>query len=162
MSYPGPIIPPVFGTENLKDDDGQIIDEFFIETDTPPPLKDATEPIDKTAAIDIPRITRIITKTQLVDPTWSTPIQLLPSDSKRHGVGIRVWSPGLVATDGIRLSSDLGEVYSAGVILHGQVPPGDALSEHTGPLYATAANLTTTGVGIASAPVFVMVWSVSE
>lgn len=159
MSYPGPIIPPVFGTEDLKDDDGQVIDSFFIETDTPPPLKDATEPIDKTAAIEIPRLTRIITKHQSIDPAWGTPVQLLPADFNRIGVGIRVWSPTSVATDGIRLAADSGEVYSGGVLLHNQTPPGDSLSQHTGALYAVSFSV---GTGVASAPVFVEVWSVSK
>ena len=162
MSYPGPITPPVFGTQNLRDDDGAVIDSFLIETDAPPTLKDATETIDAPAVKEIPKQTKLLTKTQLIDPAWSGPTQILPGDAKRHGVGIRVWSPTLIATDGLRVASDIGDVNSAGIVLHSQTLPGDALSDHTGPVWVLAASLGTTGPGIASAVVYVTVWSVTE
>ncbi len=162
MSYPGPLIPPVFGTENLHDDDGAVIDSFFIETDAPPTLKDATETIDATAAKEIKPQTKLISKIQLIDPAWSGPTQILPGDANRHGVGVRVWSPTTIATDGVRVASDGGEVFSAGIVLHSQTLPGDALSDHTGPIYVIAASLGTTGPGVASAPVYVTVWAVTE
>jgi hypothetical protein len=162
MSYPGPVIPPVFGTQNLRDDDGAVIDSFLIETDAPPTLKDATQTIDAPDVEKIKPQTKLITKTQLIDPAWSGPTQLLPGDANRHGVGIRVWSPTLVATDGMRIASDIGEVNSAGIVLHSQTLPGDALSDHTGPVYALPASLSTTGPGVASAIVYATVWAVTE
>jgi len=161
MSYPGPVIPPVFGTENLKDDDGAVIDSFFIETDAPPPLKDAVEPIDNPALPKLKPLTKILTKHQLVDPQWGqSPIQLLPGDVRRKGVGVRVFSPTAVATDGIRLASDIGEVNSAGVIFHGQVDPSNSLNDHNGPIYVMGYSSVTGGVN--SAALFVEVWSVTE
>lgn len=161
MSYPGPIIPPVFSTENLKDDDGAVIDSFFIETDAPPVLKDATQTIDKSVTPPIKPLSKVLTKHQLIDPQWGqSPVQLLPGDARRQGVGIRVYSPTLVATDGIRLASDIGEVNSAGIILHGQVDPSNALNNHTGPLYAIGYSIATGGIN--SALLYVEVWAVTE
>lgn len=155
---------PPFGSQDLHDDDGAVIDSFLIEVDNPPDLKDAQEVVDTPKTKIPPRLSRILTRDYLFTPANdpnNTPIQLLPSDPNRKGVGIRVWSPTLVVTDGIRLASDLGDLLSGGQVLHTQTPPGDSMNNHTGALYAVTTSALPVG-GPASAPVRVWVWSVTE
>jgi hypothetical protein len=159
MSYPGPVTPEMFGTQNKSDDDGQVIDSFFIETDSPPNLKEATQPIPAPVATTIPVATKILTKSQSIDPTWGTPTQLLPADVRRKCMGFRVNSPGSVATDGVRIASDIGDLLTAGRVLHGQTL-SDALSCHTGAIYAVTTGLGANGA--ASAVVNVEIWAVTE
>jgi len=151
---------PIFGTENMHDDDGAVIDSFFIETDAPPLLKDATQTIDATAAKEIPVQTKVITKDQLIDPAWVNPTQIFPGDPNRKGLGIRVYSPTSVVTDGVRIASDIGEVNSAGIVLHNQTDPSNAFADHTGPIYVLAASISTGGA--ASAVVRVEAWAVTQ
>ncbi len=159
MSYPGPVPPKVFETQNLTDDDSKVIDDFLIETNAPPNLKDATQTIPATAATTIPRATRILTKSQSVSPAWGSPTQLLPADPKRKCMGFRVNSPASVATDGVRIASDIGDLLTAGRVLHGQTL-SDALSCHTGAIYAITTGAAANGV--ASDVVNVEVWAVTE
>lgn len=161
MSYPGPLTPDIFSTEDKGANDGAIIDSFLIETDAPPNLKDATEPVDPPATKEIKPLTKLLTRHQLVAISWGLiPISLLNGDAKRHGVGIRVWSPTSVATDGVRVASDIGDLATGGVILHNQTIPGDSFNDHTGPVWVQSFSATT-GL-IASADVFVEYWSVTE
>jgi hypothetical protein len=147
----------MFGTQNLKDDDGQVIDTFLIETDAPPKLADATESIT-VKELDVPRkITRIISRDQVLDPAWVSATLLLPADANRKSLTVAVFSPTAVATDGIRFSDDIGNLPSSAKLLHNN---NIALTEHTGPLYAfTCGNGTG---GVASAVINVEVWSVTE
>jgi hypothetical protein len=155
MSYPYPI----FGSQDLHDDDGAVIDSFLIETDAPPDLKQATQPIDPPAVKAPARITRIMTRDMTLDPSWTTPTMLFPADGKRKGLGLRVNSPTAVATDGVRIGSDLGEMNTAGRIFHGQTLT-DILSTHTGAVWLLPCGNGTNGV--ASAPISVEAWAVTD
>lgn len=154
---------PPFGSQDLHDDDGQVIDSFFVETDTPPDLKEAAQPVDA-PAVQVPkRTTRIFPRDFLLDPAntaTTTPVMLFPADASRKNLGIRVTSPTAVATDGIRVASDLGEVYGGARIFHGQDIANGALTSHTGAVYVLACGNGTNGAP--SAPVLVEAWSVSE
>jgi hypothetical protein len=162
MSYPGPLTPEPFSTQNLKDDDGAVIDSFFVETDSPPDLKPAVEPVPAPAIQEPKRNTRILTRSILLNPAnagITDPIQLFPADASRKGVGIRVVSPTAVVTDGIRIASDPGEIYTAGRIFHGQDIANGALYDHVGPIYILGCGATATG--IPSANVTVEAWAVT-
>lgn len=151
MSQPAEI----FSTQNMHDDDGQVIDALFIETDAPPNLKDATQPIVIPVLAEPKKTTRFLTGDITIPATW-TPVLLLPADANRQGVNIKVYSPTSVATDGVRFSDEPGNIYSAGKILHGGSTTFD---NHTGPIYyvpcGSAAN------GAASAPINLCYWSVT-
>ena len=167
MSYPGPIIPPVFGTENLHDDDADVISSYDIEVDSPPDLAKATDVIPTPAVADPVKLTRIITREYYMDITnfpANIPVLLLQPDPNRISLTVRVFSPTSVATDGIRLSSDLGDVYSAGRLFHSQ-SSSDAFASHTGALYAVSCSNAVPSSyppAGASAPVYVEVWSVTK
>ncbi len=151
MSQPMP-----FETADKNDDDGQVIDSFFIETDNPPPIKDAIEPIVVRALPDTAPITRMISKDQNLDPTWQGPTQLLPADAKRKSLSLYVYSPTAVATDGVRFSDDNGASWFGGKVLHnGNI----TLDHHTGPLWVMDAGAV---AGRASATVSVQMWAVTQ
>lgn len=149
---------PIFGTQNTHDDDGQVIDSFLIETDAPPDLKPAIEPVSPSDVAAPRKTTRILTGVIVVNPTWSAS-QLIPADANRKGLTLRVKSPTTIATDGIRIASDSGNVNNAGFLLHGESLT-DALDNHTGEVFYQSYSLATGGA--ASAPVVLMYWSVTE
>jgi hypothetical protein len=152
MSQPEP-----FETQNKSDDDGQVIDSFFIETDSPPDLKQLQDPILVKQLVDPKPFTRIISGERTIDPTagWA-PQVLLNSDINRQYLFIRVESLSAVATDGMRVGDDPGMISSAGIVAHGKTIQMDP---HTGPLYATPAALTASGV--ASGKVSISWWAVT-
>lgn len=155
MSQPEP-----FETQNKSDDDGQVIDSFFIETDSPPDLAQLNNPILVKALVDPPAITRIFSGERTIDPldpNGVNPIIILNSDARRKYLFIRVESLSAVATDGIRISDDLGLVKSAGLVLHGKTCQMDP---HTGQLIVYPGTIT--GTGLASAKVSVSWFAVSE
>jgi hypothetical protein len=74
---------PIFGSQNLRDDDGAVIDSFLIETDSPPNLKDMEQPIVVPPPIEIPRPTRIIAGTEIFTASTDQPRCVLVADSNR-------------------------------------------------------------------------------
>lgn len=86
---------PIFGSQNLNDDDGAVIDSFLIETDVPP--TPVGEPIPPTAAIEIPTFTRTLTGTDVVT-TATTTYQLLPADNSRLFIALDVYSQAAAPT----------------------------------------------------------------
>jgi hypothetical protein len=156
MSYPGPIIPEVFGTQDKHDDDAQVIDSFFIETDVPPDLKPAAQTIDAPDVEVIKPCTRFLTGELNVDPTWG-PTMVLPADAKRKGMEIKVFSPNATLTDGVRVASEIGGLGMAGKVFHGQ-SMSNALDNHTGAVWIQ-------GFGASGSNAFVVTveyWSVTE
>lgn len=146
----------VFGSQDVKDDDGQVIDSFFVETDSPPDVKGAIEPISIPALPEPKKTTRLLTGDITVSEAW-TAVQLLPADANRKGINIKVYSPTSVATDGVRFSDEPGNILQAGKILHGGSTTFDY---HTGPLYYITCGGGANGR--ASAPVSLEYWSVTE
>jgi hypothetical protein len=148
------LLPEPFETQNVRDDDGSIIDSFLIETDSPPDLKELNEPIIVKALREPAPITRLFTTSQLLEPTWE-PFPILPADANRTSLILFVYSATEVATDGVRFSDDPGTVRSAGRVLHNCTID---LSRHTGPLWVIPCG----NGGPASASVTVEYWSVTE
>jgi hypothetical protein len=147
----------MFESQNKSDDDGAVIDSLLIETDAPPNLKDATEPIVVRALESPKKITRIISKDVYLDPAWVQPDLLLPADANRKSLNILVYSPTAVLTDGVRFSDEPGNIRTSGKIQHGDTIQ---FTDHTGPMYVLACGAGANGV--ASAAVSVEVWSVTE
>jgi hypothetical protein len=153
-----PVSQPVeiFETQNVRDDDGQVIDSFLIETDSPPPIEDAKEPI-MFVALPQPKIpTRLMTGEFTIDSTW-TPVKVMPADNNRRNLNLYVCSPTSVATDGIRFSDDLGMLATAGRLLHNNTL---TLTGFTGTLYISAVGNAANNT--ASAPVTLAYWAVTE
>jgi hypothetical protein len=73
---------PPFGTQNLNDDDGPVLDSMFVETFAPPPLKDAIEPIPIPARVEPTRSTRLFAGVEIL-AGGGTPFRLLPADANR-------------------------------------------------------------------------------
>lgn len=125
-----PFVP--LNTGDVNDDDPQVLDSLFIETDAPPiPV---VQPVP--AAQPVPQDTpnRLLTGTQLIDPAWTTPTQLLPADLNRKHLILTVISPSASATDYVKITgdpnADAGPTFSAA--------PPMCLDDYTGPLYARA------------------------
>ncbi len=146
----------IFETQNVHDDDGQVIDSFLIETDAPPPIEDAKEPI-MVVALPQPKIpTRLMTGEYTVDSAWDA-VMILPADQNRKNLNLYVFSPTSIATDGIRFSDDKGTLVTGGKLLHNNTL---TLNEYTGPLYVKSAGNGANGAS--SAPVSIEFWAVTE
>ncbi len=145
-----------FESQNVNDDDGQVIDSLFIEVDNPPPIQDAREPI-VVRALPQPKVpTRLISGEYTVVSEWDA-VQVFPADANRKSVNIYVYSPTAIATDGIRFCDDKGMLATAGKLLHNNTM---TLIDFTGPLFIRSAG---NGLnGISSAPVVFEYWSVTE
>jgi hypothetical protein len=148
----------MFESQNKADDDGQVIDSLFIETDAPPDLKAALSVLLQLGEKlkEPAKITRLISRSLSLDPTWG-PVLLLPADSLRKELKIRVYSPTAVATDGARFSDEPGDIRTAGRVLHTGTSP---FENHTGPVYVIGTGAGTNGA--ASATVIIEAWSVTE
>lgn len=148
---------PMFGTQNLKDDDAQVIDDYLIETDSPPDMKAAEQPIPPTPDTGMTRLTKILT-TELVWRTgWSEPQLLLASDENRLQFHMRVISPSSSTTDGIRWASKKDEARTGGRLLAGQT--SGAVDSHTGAIWVwgeTVAGATN------SADLNIEIWAVTK
>ncbi|HXK37031.1 MAG TPA: hypothetical protein VJ553_05625 [Candidatus Paceibacterota bacterium] len=80
---------PIYGG-NTSDDDPQVIDSLFQESQTPPdPAASITDPA---GPLPVPprRPTRILTGNILLQPTWDKPTLLLPEDLNRKRIAIAV------------------------------------------------------------------------
>lgn len=80
----------VFGSQNLKDDDGQVIDSLLIETDAPP--TPVLEPIPPTPELKPIPCTRILTGTMTMDASMVEPILLFAADTNRQQFRLDVLS----------------------------------------------------------------------
>lgn len=147
-----------FESQNLKDDDGQVIDSFFIETDTAPDLKPATQPVPPPEVEKPAPATKLLTTSYTLDST-AAPILMFPYDPNRKGLTIKVVSPTSVATDGIRVASDIGLLATAGRVFAGQ-QLSDALMNHTGSVYIVPCGNGGSGNGV-SASITVEGWAVT-
>lgn len=151
MSHPVEI----FGTQDLKDDDAAVIDSYFIETDAPPDMTPARQPIDNTPnKTPIAITTRLLSREQTLQPGFD-PVLLFPADNNRKHMYIRVYSPTAQAGDAIRFGGTAQEARNGARILQGDAP---TIDNHTGPIYAFAEAIT--GVPN-SAAVNVEYWAVT-
>lgn len=132
----------VFGSQDLKDDDGAVIDSFLIETDAPPNPADAPQPITIQALPAVRPITRLITGYQVMSSAVQQAIQIVPADAARLELVLKVTSTAATPTleDYILVSDEFSKV------LFGSGQSGIAsrfrqntspyiLARHTGPLW---------------------------
>jgi hypothetical protein len=107
----------VFGSQDLKDDDGPVIDSFLIETDAPPNPADAPEPITIPALPAVRPMTRLITGYQVMSSSTQQPIMIAPADANRKQITIKVTSTAASPTqeDYLLLSDEVAKVtYGTG------------------------------------------------
>lgn len=137
MSHPVEI----FGTQDLHDDDGKIIDDFFKETDSPPDLRMAVEPLAIPARVEPTPTTRLLTGYMTFPATGGVPFQALPADKNRKSLHLRTTSLAAVPalTDMVFVADELSKLsYLTGITTNaGPLMNGVTLSldEHTGPLW---------------------------
>lgn len=77
-------------TGNNADDDPQVIDSFFTETQEPPDKAASIVDPDGPLPVPIRRPTRLLTGNVLLDPNWSKPTLLLPEDLNRERLALSV------------------------------------------------------------------------
>lgn len=82
----------MFGTQDLKDDDGPVIDSFFKETDAPPDVTKAIEPIPVLQAPAKPEYPTRLKAGFMILTASQSPMQLVPPDPYRLFLTIRVTS----------------------------------------------------------------------
>lgn len=102
---------PMFGTQNLKDDDGPVIDSFFIETDNPPNMETALEPVPAPPKENPPRPDRLLTGTFTVSQGgFTSPVMVLPADANRKSLTLAAMSAAATATftDFVLISDENG------------------------------------------------------
>lgn len=145
---------PMFGSQDLKDDDGQVIDSFLKETDAPPDLTLATEPIPK------PALKQPVPKDRLLSGTltlqsganaYPSPIMLFPADEYRESVIVSVFSTAALpnaTTEGVTVADELGKCNSA---LAFTIRPGKdpyTLINYNGALFVQALSGITASIEV--------------
>jgi hypothetical protein len=150
MSHPY----PMFGSQDLNDDDAAVIDSYLVETDAPPDMKPAEQSIPANAGTPIAVTTKFIAREQILTPTMD-PVQLLPADANRKNLYIRIYSPTSQAGDAVRIGQTASEAIMGARLLQGDAP---VIGEHTGAVYAYPQSVTGT---TNSANVGVEFWAVT-
>src|SRR5687768_5417486 len=82
----------VFGSQNLNDDDGEVIDSFFKEVDAPPNPADAPQPITVVHLPEPVKPGRLLTGNQSFTTAFISPVLVLPADAKRKSITLSVFS----------------------------------------------------------------------
>lgn len=131
---------------DTKDDDGQVIDSLFIETNTPAaPVIEAIAP----APLEEPKpTTRIFggsfnfEQTRLAD--YTSPIQILPADANRKDLTIKSYSRAAAptVTDFVFVADENGKMSANGT---GKLRPSSSdfdLSNHTGAVWIYPGAIT--------------------
>jgi hypothetical protein len=141
----------IFGSQKPNDDDGQVIDSFFIETDTPPDLTQALETIPIPAKDPIEKPTRTLSGTEILTSAF-TPYMLLAPDADRTTIAIGVYSyattPGvkdyaLMADENSKVSTTSAQ--GSFRLRHNQVY---SFSGHTGAIWITPGPILTDNIEI--------------
>jgi hypothetical protein len=132
----------IFGSQDLKDDDGNVIDSFFIETDAPPNLADAPQPITVVAPTEPVVATRLLTGTIQLTATMD-PVQILPADTNRKSVSVQIYTTAASSTavgEYVTLADENGKCRTSGAwtLRSGKDPY--TIIDHTGPIFVQAAS----------------------
>lgn len=140
----------IFASQNLTDDDGPVIDSFFIETDAPPDMKAATEPIPATTHVQPVTCGRLLTgSTSMTLGVFTSPYLFLPADANRKSVVLTAFSSAAAPTalvEYIQISDENGKVLgTAGFNLRPGKDPV-TLSDYTGALWAMPASTITAAI----------------
>ncbi len=126
-------------TGDTSDDDGAVIDSFFVETNNAPE-RVADVAVVPTVARPVPT-NRLMTGSLTVSNTWTDATMLLPADQNRKHLEIRV--NGTVDVDFIRVSDESGKLNSdtgAGRVYANQAP--FILDDYTGAVWVSAVGST--------------------
>ncbi len=93
-----PMLP--FESQNLHDDDGPVLDSLFIETDSPPDLKMAVQPVPANPDENPKAPGRLLTGNLSLTTAFTAPTLILPADPNRKSVVLTATSngPGVIAT----------------------------------------------------------------
>jgi hypothetical protein len=130
----------IFGSQNLKDDDGTVVDSFFIETDAPPDLKQAVEPVDAVPNDNPIRCGRLLTGSLSMNlATFVTPTQVLPADPNRKSVVLQVFSSAAspnAYVECVEISDENGKVSGSSGFNVRQVAGPITLDGYTGAIWA--------------------------
>lgn len=147
---------PMFGTQDLKDNDGQVIDSFLIETDAPPDMTGAQQTIDKTPTTMVPVLTRLVPYgEQILTPTFD-PVLIMPADVNRRHAYLKVVSPTAQANDGVRFGPTGAEARKGPRLVQGDAP---TIDDYTGAIWVYPESVTG---ATNSANVAVQYWAVSQ
>jgi hypothetical protein len=128
MSHPFEI----FGSQNLHDDDGDIIASYDIEVDAPPDIKEALQPIPAEPEKSPVVCTRLITGTMTLDATIVEPFLLLAADAERQQFRMDVLSNAASPTnaDYVLIADEKSKLQ---LPVDGSVLPGGLMKRvHTG------------------------------
>lgn len=132
---------PIFGSQDLHDDDGTVIDSLFIEVDNAPKLDMAVEPIAVPAEVEPVEPTRLITGYHVFAAT-DPAVLILPPDAHRVGLEVRCVSQFATPTfaDCVFIADDQSKLSYLGGISTQARPVlnthGLEIDNHTGGLYA--------------------------
>jgi hypothetical protein len=140
----------IFGSQNLSDDDGPVIDSLFIETDSPPDMKAATEPIPATSQKQPISCGRLLTGSlSMTLAVFTSPTQILPADPNRKSLVLTAFSSAASPTalvEYIEISDENGKVAgSSGFNLRPGKDP-ITLTDYTGALWAMPASTITAAI----------------
>jgi hypothetical protein len=129
-----PTFVPLY-TGDTHDDDPVVLDSLYESvTEGPTPIEDVVfEPVVERP---IPA-GRLVTGSLRIDPTWATPSMILPADTRRKHVEIRL--RGTDNTDFVQVADESGKVMTetgAGKIYHGDPPL--TFDDYTGAIHITA------------------------
>jgi hypothetical protein len=139
----------IFGSQDLKDDDGAVIDSFFLETDAPPNPADAPQPITVVSLPEPPKPGRLLSGTQSFTTSFVSPVLVLPADAKRKSITLSVFSTAAspaAQTEYLSVADESGKCgTSAGWTLrHGKDPV--TLIDYTGAIWAFAPSSLTAAI----------------
>jgi hypothetical protein len=151
---------PIFGLQNLKDDDGAVIASFDIEVDAPADVRQATEPVEiitpeTPTQPDVPSAatpaTRIISGTELMFG-GAAPLQILYADTRRQDLRIDIYStagsPGV--NEYVLIGDELAKMSNvmASGTFKGRHAKSVDLTYHTGPLFIVPGPSITAAIEI--------------
>jgi len=130
---------------DFKDDDGKVIDSFFIETDAPAePQIEAIKQRPLAASI---KPTRLLNDTVTLK-VGDAPVMLLPADANRKSLTMLMTTPtgSATATDYVNIADNVGNVslaqqsgVSSGVTRMRAWATDHTLVGHTGPVWVSGS-----------------------
>jgi hypothetical protein len=141
-----------FESQNKTDDDGPVIDSYFIETDAPPNLRDALEPIPANPTANPIPTGRLLTGSISMDAArFTMPTMVLPADAKRKSITITTFSTAASPTAQVEyvLMSDENGSFgfsSRFTLRHGKDPL--VLDGYTGAVWVMPATTVTAAIEV--------------
>jgi hypothetical protein len=136
MSYPYEI----FGSQDTKDDDGQVIDNFFIETDAPPKLDLAVEPIPASPKENPVKMGRLLTgSVSMTLAVFTSPTQILPADPNRKSLVVSAFSSAAspnAYVECVEISDENGKVSGTAGFNLRPIQGAVVINDYTGAIWA--------------------------